>query len=295
LRIAGPSLSQQIKALERDLGVQLFDRDRRSVTLSECGRALLPRTKQLLEEADELSRSAAGLSVNESVRLGYVEWLPPDLVTRTSGIARLHVDEWVFPSHTQERRVADGSLDLAICCVQTDDLAELNLDARLLGADRLYAISVGSGTSSVRARDAIVLVDSDTAAWLSWNRYAQDFAAATHARIVRTDDGGITGPAYFEHVRQLRRPIINSPKGQTTPVPPDLTARQVVDPAPYWTWSLVSRRDESRIAVRSTVEALTRDVSGLDVESDDVWLPPGDPYRPAQHDDAERSGDRTAA
>src|SRR5215469_12194336 len=82
LRIAGPSLSQQIKALERDLGVRLFDRDRRSVTLTACGEALLPRTRVLLEQADELRRSAAGMSATEPVRLGYVNWRPNDLAAR---------------------------------------------------------------------------------------------------------------------------------------------------------------------------------------------------------------------
>jgi DNA-binding transcriptional LysR family regulator len=52
LLIASPSLSQQIKALERDLGVRLFDRDRRSVALTECGAALLPKTRALLAQAD---------------------------------------------------------------------------------------------------------------------------------------------------------------------------------------------------------------------------------------------------
>ena len=61
LRIAGPSLSQQIKALERDLKVSLFDRDRRSVTLTATGAALLPHARALVEQADELRRRAAGL------------------------------------------------------------------------------------------------------------------------------------------------------------------------------------------------------------------------------------------
>src|SRR5262245_54457513 len=61
LHIAGPSLSQQIKALERDLKVRLFDRDRRSVTLTDSGAALLPHVRALLDQADELRRRAAGL------------------------------------------------------------------------------------------------------------------------------------------------------------------------------------------------------------------------------------------
>ncbi|MDX3107319.1 LysR family transcriptional regulator [Nonomuraea angiospora] len=279
LRIAGPSLSQQIKALERDLGVRLLDRDRRSVALTPSGQALLPQVRALLDQADELRRSAAGMAATEPVRLGYVSWHPPDLTARVSGVAQLHVDAWVMPSHTQAGRVADGSIDLAICWVPADDLAAHALEARLIGADRLFAISTGTGTSAVPAKDTAVLVDADTATWDSWNRYAEEFARDTGARVVRIDDGGITGPAFFDHVRRLRRPVVNSPKGQTAPVPPDLVQRPVVDPAPYWTWALVSRRDETRKAVRAAVEALTRDVGGLGLDADTTWLPAGDPFR----------------
>ena len=97
LRIAGPSLSQQIKALERDLGVRLFDRDRRSVALTTTGEALVADARAVLEQADRLRRHAAGLSGGEPVRLGYVNWRPPDLAEQVAGIADLRVDAWVLP------------------------------------------------------------------------------------------------------------------------------------------------------------------------------------------------------
>jgi DNA-binding transcriptional LysR family regulator len=278
LHIAGPSLSQQIKALERDLKVSLFERDRRSVTLTATGAALLPHARALVEQADELRRRAAGLVTSEPVRIGYVNWVPTDLAERAAGVAQLRVDTWVLPSHTQAARVADGNLDLAICWVRTTDLTSLGLDAHLLGVDRLYALSVGSDTSPVEAKDTLVLVDTDEATWSSWNRYAEQFAADTGATIVRVDDGGVTGPTFFEHIRRLRRPVLNNPKGHNAPEPGGLVRRPVVHPGPVWTWSLVWRRDEDNPVVRAVIDEFTRDSPELDVEG--TWLPAADPHRP---------------
>jgi hypothetical protein len=197
-----------------------------------------------------------------------------------SGVAQLHVDTWVLPSHAQARRVADHAIDLAICRVRTADLAEHGLEARLIGADRLYTIGIGADTTEVRARDSVVLVDDDTVSWASWNVFAEEFARDTGARVVRIEDGGITGPAFFDHVRRLRRPVVNSPKGQTTPVPPDLTQRPLVRPSPFWTWSLVWRQDEARTVVRAAADAIGRDAGPLGLDADTAWLPADDPHRP---------------
>lgn len=283
LRIAGPSLSQQIKALERDLKVQLFDRDRRSVALTQAGSALLPSARDLIEQADELRRRAQGLAMSEPVRIGYVNWRPTDWAERAAGAAQLRVDTWVMPSHAQAARVADGTLDLAICWVQNSDLYALGLDARLMGVDRLYALSAGSDDTPVKAADVLVLVDADDASWSSWNRYGEQFAADTGARVMRTDDGGVTGPTFFEHVRELRRPVLNNPKGQNATLPKDLVRRPVLDPVPLWTWSLVWRRDEDSAAVRAVIDAFTRDVGDLGVRDQGVWLPADDPYRDRGH------------
>ncbi|MET0319998.1 MAG: LysR family transcriptional regulator, partial [Duganella sp.] len=48
LHMTQPPLSQTIQALEESLGAPLFERNRRGVTLTPAGGALLPEARRLL-------------------------------------------------------------------------------------------------------------------------------------------------------------------------------------------------------------------------------------------------------
>jgi DNA-binding transcriptional LysR family regulator len=59
LHIAQPVLSRQIRALESELHVQLFRRDRRATELTDAGRQLLTDAVPLLTSATALQRRVA--------------------------------------------------------------------------------------------------------------------------------------------------------------------------------------------------------------------------------------------
>ncbi|WP_019145201.1 LysR family transcriptional regulator [Aeromicrobium massiliense] len=59
VRVTQPALSRQLRQLERELGLDLFDRAAGRLTLSSSGRALLPLARDVLGRADDLRRAAA--------------------------------------------------------------------------------------------------------------------------------------------------------------------------------------------------------------------------------------------
>ena len=138
LHLAGPSLSQQISNLERELGTQLLVRDRRHVELTPAGSQFLTDAREVLgaaARAFDRTRKGGG---ELPLRLGYVSWLPPEAAAMPD--LRVRVDEWVLPSHTQAARVAEGSLDLAIAWVEEAELERQNLTAHLLWYESLEAV-----------------------------------------------------------------------------------------------------------------------------------------------------------
>ena len=277
LHLAGPSLSQQIRNLERELGTQLLVRDRRHVELTPAGSQFLTDAREVLDAAARAFDRARNGAGELPLRLGYVSWLPREAAAISN--PRVRVDEWVLPSHTQAARVAEGSLDLAIAWIEEAEVERHKLVAHLLWYEALEAVMPRSHRATrhegVPAAEITVLLDVDEASWWSWNRYAASFAESTGASVANIDDGGIAGAAFFEHVARLQKPVLDSPKRHDAPMPPSLTRRPVRSPVPVWAWALLHRADDTRPTVARATRTLIDHASAVG------WrTPPSEPYWP---------------
>jgi len=76
LRIAQPSLSQQIHQLESELQTKLFERSNKRVRLTESGQMFLEESRQILEHADRAALLARTGKPRETgrVRVGFDYW-----------------------------------------------------------------------------------------------------------------------------------------------------------------------------------------------------------------------------
>ncbi len=119
--VSQPSLSTQLKELERVLGVRLFERDRRRVLITPAGRTVLAAARRALTEASDLFTSArvSGRSLEGPLRLGVIPTIAPYLLPTLAPALRVAYPR-LIPIWTEEKtdhlvqQLASGELEAAL-------------------------------------------------------------------------------------------------------------------------------------------------------------------------------------
>ena len=141
LGIAQPPLSRQIRELEKELGVELFDRESRPVALSDAGRLLLDHAQRVVNATRQL-KAAIKLHVEGGGRrfvIGFVGstiYGPvPDLIRRFREAApQVEIDLIEMNTVVQIAALKDGRIDAGFGRLRFEDPA---IRRHLIARERL--------------------------------------------------------------------------------------------------------------------------------------------------------------
>ncbi|MBB6565207.1 LysR family transcriptional regulator [Kribbella sandramycini] len=121
LHLTQPSLSRQIAALERDLGVELFARVKKRFVLTAAGETFLAEARELLRRSEEAVRAAQRTQRGElgTLRLRFVQSATFEALPRLLGAFRAAYPEVVLDLETlttlrQTEELLDGRADVGL-------------------------------------------------------------------------------------------------------------------------------------------------------------------------------------
>ena len=121
LHLTQPAISKRIAGLEQQLKVRLFDRLGREVSLTEAGRALLPRAYQILNVLDDTRRALTNLTGEVTGRLTLatshhigLHRLPPLLREFTRRYPQVALDIQFLDSEVAYEEILHGRAELAV-------------------------------------------------------------------------------------------------------------------------------------------------------------------------------------
>jgi DNA-binding transcriptional LysR family regulator len=202
LHLAQQSLSQQIGALERGIGVRLFDRDTRGTRLTDAGRVFLGEARAVLARAEQAETVARRADRGELGRLDLAflastanYMLPP--VVRA---VRERFPELELTTHDGQideivAGLRDGRFDAAftrpplVPDLETQTLATEPVCAVLPAGHRL-ADRAELRLADLAAEDWVL---APRAAWPPWHeKYDRDFAEAGFTPRVRQRATGVS-------------------------------------------------------------------------------------------------------
>ncbi|MBY8340991.1 LysR family transcriptional regulator [Streptomyces spinosirectus] len=239
LHVAQPSMSQQIRGLERDLGVELFARTPTGLVPTVVGRAFL-REAEVAVSAARRARATARAGAEElegevvvAAQMGFgTRQLPGALSALRRRFPRLEVTVFEEPSSAElDRLCRRGVLNLALmaACERTP------ADAHHLG-DEEFVVVLGAGRRQLAA-DRVDLRELDGEPWVRFDRDSaldgvllnvlrdNELAPTTVARVSQTATAvrwaahglGVTlvpasaVPHGYEHLVRPVSPVVTQP------------------------------------------------------------------------------------
>lgn len=119
LYLSQPALSNQIRRLERQLGLTLFDRTNRGVVLTPAGQALVPRAQQAVAAvalgiAEAAAASGAADTLRIDVLASSLDTPRGVLAALREGLPAVRLEVTSSGSADHNRRLLSGELDLAL-------------------------------------------------------------------------------------------------------------------------------------------------------------------------------------
>ena len=160
LHLTQPAVSKRIAVLENQVDARLFDRIGRRVTLTEAGRVLLPRAREILVMVNDSRRALGNLAgaVGGSLTLATshhigLHRLPPLLKSYTRAHPDVRLDLHFLDSEEAYQGVLDGSLEIAVVTLAPHPDAQLEVVP--LWLDRLCFVCAHDHPLAQRQRLAL--------------------------------------------------------------------------------------------------------------------------------------------
>jgi len=159
LAITQPPLSLAIRALEQELGVQLFARTRRQVELTHAGAAFREEAAAILARADEARRLAQAADRGQVGRLviGFMSastytLMPPVLRDFAAGHPRVRLDLRELTLPQQFAALRRGDIDVGFV---RPPVADAELDSEVLLEEPLLVVLPGGHPLAAQQRIAL--------------------------------------------------------------------------------------------------------------------------------------------
>ncbi len=138
LHVSQPPFSNQIQDLEGELGVNLFQRERKGVALTVAGKAFLIDARGILQACDQAVKKAQRINRGElgELTVGHMAALTHDFLGQALGLWEkvspgIKVDCVEMDPETQERALLDGRIAVGILVLSDRPILEL-LSVQLL-------------------------------------------------------------------------------------------------------------------------------------------------------------------